>query len=285
MWVHVNLVYAPNHCFGVFNSTQLYGWIKLLNVVCFKWEAGGGVPDYKRYSAGHVNAFQRMLETNLSRSFQVHCITDNESGLDSGINAVELPRAFRALPEEFPKIMLFSDEMREAIGERFLYMDLDVVVTGNIDYIVPSPVIDFKVLAKRFKPSVLQCLKSKKHRRQRAFYNKGVKFNTSMMFSKAGARSNVYDHFDKKRAKEIQRYYMVPGSDQTWVYYCLGADEPTWTKEDGIFSYGSELKGKEKREVSSRAKLVFFGGDKKPWDKRVLEMSPWIRDHYPVELL
>lgn len=256
-----------------------------MNIVCFKWRQQSGTSDAKTYKSQHVNALNRMLKKNVRGPFQLYCITDEQKGLDSDISAIALPGGMKQLPAQFPKIMLFSDDMREIVGESFIYMDLDVVITGNIDHIFPGNEVEFKVLAKRFAPTLWQQIKSKKCRRQRAFYNAGVKYNTSLVYCRAGARAGVYEGFDREQAYKLREYYMVPGSDQTWVYHCLGAREQTWTMKDGIFSYGSQLNRREKDYIPSHVKVVFFGGSVKPWHRKVMDSAPWVEEHYPVELL
>ena len=71
-----------------------------------------------------------MARRNSEINLRFVCFTDDPSGFDDGIEVWPLP------DEDFQgwwnKISLFRDDLAD-IGEKFLYFDLDVVLTGNID--------------------------------------------------------------------------------------------------------------------------------------------------------
>jgi hypothetical protein len=98
----------------------------------------------------------------------------------------------------------------EIFGKRFVCMDLDCVITGNLDPLFDVP-DDFKI-----------------------FHGTGGgrPYNGSMILMTAGARSQVYEQFNQEAAVEAGNKFL--GSDQAWISQVLGPDEATWGPADGV---------------------------------------------------
>ena len=77
-------------------------------------------------STGYKAWFGEISEINL----RFVCFTDDPSGLNDGIEVLPLPDG--GFQGWWNKVSLFRDDLGD-IGEKFLYFDLDVVLTGNID--------------------------------------------------------------------------------------------------------------------------------------------------------
>ena len=102
-----------------------------LTVVCSKWGDIFG-PEY-------VNRLYNMVERNLKIPFQFCCFTDDPQGLDRFILPLSIDRWWRGKPKEFllskpaggyGNLFLFRRDF--PFEGRILYLDLDVVVTGDL---------------------------------------------------------------------------------------------------------------------------------------------------------
>ncbi|UOM34202.1 hypothetical protein [Acuticoccus sp. I52.16.1] len=96
-------------------------------VVCMKW---GTV-----YGSDYANTLFNMVRRHTARPLRFVCFTDDSTGLDPSIEAMPLP------PIDLPpshinkawrKIALTQAGVGGLAG-RFLFLDLDVVITGSID--------------------------------------------------------------------------------------------------------------------------------------------------------
>lgn len=92
----------------------------MLDIVCVKWGSMYG-PEY-------VNILRDMVARNISVEHRFICFTDDNSGLDAGIETRPLPGN---LIGWWNKLYLFSKQAK--LSERVLFFDLDTVITGNID--------------------------------------------------------------------------------------------------------------------------------------------------------
>jgi len=250
-----------------------------------KWRCGSNAPQHKKFTARHVNALKHMVDRHLSMPHHLVCVTDDPEGLDPEIRVLPLSEAYRRLPKCYPKITLFSADCRRLVGDRLLYIDLDAVITAPLDPLIPSDEVEFMIHAKPVKFRIGELLRSRTRRKQKKFYRSGVKYNGGLMYMRTGSRSEVFDSFKIDRARAIAERFHARGSDQVWIQHCLGLNERTWGRSEGVHSYGSDLSGKKRAYLPGDARIVLFGGRYTPSDAGVLESSPWIADHYPVDTL
>lgn len=96
-----------------------------INIVCLK--AG------EAYGPEYVNILFDMVRRNLTEGFpgKFHCITDDPTGLDDGIETIQLPAD---LETWWGKLYMFKKGLFSD-GERCLFLDLDTLIVGNIDEI------------------------------------------------------------------------------------------------------------------------------------------------------
>lgn len=233
-----------------------------LDVICFKWKPR---PGYRSYYAGrHVNVLRNMVERNCSIPHRFSCITDDPTGIDKDIRIIKLWKDFADMknpsfhngPNCYRRLKAFSAEAREIIGPRFVALDLDCVIVGDV-----TPLWD----------------------RREEFIIWGDStpapwYNGSMWLMTAGSRRIVYDTFDPATSPLHSNRSGQRGSDQGWISYCLGRNEATWTRADGVLSYRNHL-GNGLHPLPRGARIVIFHGNTDPWSPRA-QRIPWVKEHY-----
>lgn len=235
----------------------------MISVVCFKWQPQ---PGYRsEYAPATVNTLRSMVERNYGRPHRFICVTDDPIGLDPRIEWVplwndhaELPNpSFHTGPSCFRRLKVFSREIGAVLGERFVCMDLDTVITGDL-----TPLLD------RTEDFI-------------AWRNPDPRWplNGSLFMLTAGARPQVWEEFDPKTSPARSHAAGCKGSDQGWMSYILGKTETTWGPEDGVYSYRDEI-AKRGNRLPKNARAVMFHGHWDPWDQEVHKVAPWVREHY-----
>ena len=77
-----------------------------------------------------------MVARNITPPFSFTCFTDSDDGFRSEVRAVPLPELSFELPITkkgiWPKCRLWSEQLADLVGP-VLFLDLDLVVTGNLD--------------------------------------------------------------------------------------------------------------------------------------------------------
>lgn len=99
------------------------------NIVCMKWGT--------KYGADYVNNLYNMISRNITRPFRFICFTDIKDEIRPEVEVFDLP------PFNVPKEYLNTAYRKKTLcrkdlapfkeGERFLFLDLDVIVMDNID--------------------------------------------------------------------------------------------------------------------------------------------------------
>jgi len=153
------------------------------------------------------------------------------------------------------RLRLFHPDASQWFGERFVSLDLDAVITGDL-----SPVWN----------------------RPDAFVmwgdtNRTTHYNGSMVLMTAGARRQVWDDFNPTTSPAEAKAAGQFGSDQAWISYRLGPGEATWSTVDGVYSYRMHLQ--QRQELPPYARIVFFHGQVDPWSPAAQSKS-WVRQHY-----
>jgi hypothetical protein len=147
---------------------------------------------------------------------------------------------------------MFRRDAAKTYGKRFVSMDLDCVITGNLDKML-SRKEDFVIMKAQ---------------------SKSRPYCGTMFMLSAGARPQVYERWTPDRSIEASSVYL--GSDQAWMAYCLGWMEPTWFKEDGAYYYNRAKW--TRNNIPEDIHIWFFCGGEKPWT--VADNQPVIAEHY-----
>lgn len=227
----------------------------MLTVACFLWrrQKDCGIPHVVNYEAAHVNKLQRMVAKHYAKPHRFVCVTDMPAGVKAEV--IPLWDKCRNLGRCFNRLFIFDGSMRDVLGERFVAVDLDCVVTKDL-----TPVFE------RQEDFVINSYKGWKPTDPDQFYN------GSMMLMTAGARQKVWDEFNPLTTPALLASRKdVIGSDQAWIKVCLGKGEARFTRADGVV---------EALHVQHRlpmnARMVFFSGRRDP----SLYEWPWIREYY-----
>lgn len=237
----------------------------MLTVVTWFWAP---LRTYRsQFSAEHVNVLAAMVRRNFPHDHEFCCVTDQPKGLDSAIRVVPAWNDFAAVqnplgahqPSCYRRLRAFHPEIGAVLGERFVSLDLDTVIVGDLSPVWNRPE-DFVIWGETDR---------------RSFYN------GSMWLMTAGARPRVWTDFDPHTSPQQAAAAGKFGSDQGWLSYCLGPGEATWTTADGVYSYNVHLrnKGSEPKPLPADARLVCFHGGTDPWSARARQL-PWVRRNW-----
>ncbi len=217
----------------------------MLTVLTWLWKQPGC---RTTYTAEHVNIWAAMIRRHLTLPHRIACVTDIPQGIDPSVDIIRPPGDFagmttmrwgREKPSCFRRLAMFRPDAAELFGERFVQIDLDVVIGGSLD-----PILD--------RPEDIVLFRGTSGKRP---------YNGSMTLMTAGARSHVYTDFTPAGAEEASRQFV--GSDQAWMMKSLGPDEATWGEEHGVWWFGSTYQAR--RPDPAKVSVLFYPGRIKPW--------------------
>lgn len=146
-----------------------------------------------KYDASYVNKLYNMVERNCTLDYEFVCLTDDAKGIDPRVKILRLPGGIAGW---WCKPYMFSKDL--PIQGTVLYIDLDVVIAGNIDKLFTySPghwctVRDFT----------------------RAMRPKWHKYNSSVVRFETGQLDHVWTEFEKDKVNIQRRFH----GDQDWLY-------------------------------------------------------------------
>lgn len=193
----------------------------MLNVVCVR--VG------RKYSPDYVYKLRDMVARNMKQEYDFYCLTDNPAQI-SGINTIPAPIQIN---DSWCKIGLFSPSLPMIErGDKMLYLDLDVIVTGSLDDLIAGKLNgDHKKdlwIAKDWRDP----------------------FNSSVMYWVHGKQGRIFGSFTQKHIETLR-------GDQNLIAE-LVPDAKTF-KEGAILSY--KFNKVDKKPES--AKVVLFHGKPK----------------------
>lgn len=207
------------------------------------------------YSAQHVRIARAMVDRHLRQPHRFVLATDTPD-IDVGMPTVPLPAELLALGHRWCKLLLFAPEAYDMFGERLLYLDLDMVVAGDLDPLVTSD--EFRIV-------------------RQTVAAPGMHYNSSLMLLTTGARKDVWSKFQPHMAEALCRASGYNCSDQFWIAQVLGKDEPTWGPDDGVLVF-RDIMGH--RDLPPGARLIIFPGSHDPSVAGLQDGYPWIRQHW-----
>lgn len=236
---------------------------KPLTFICWKWKPPHGYRS--KFAPATVNVLYSMLKRHYHGEFSLVCVTDDPSGISPDVRTVPLWDDFKFVPSPhgigypscYRRLRMFSREAAEIFGPRFVSIDLDVVITGDV-----TPLFDHDLEFRMYGDTA-----------------RGTPYNGSLIQHIAGTRTQLWEKFDPKKSPQMGIARRFIGSDQAWIGVCLGPKEPKFTSADGVFSYRNELLPKG-GSLPAEAKIVIMHGHVDPWMPQMQARHPWIREHY-----
>lgn len=239
----------------------------MLRIVTWLWNKRG----YRsQFAATHVNVLRNMIARHYPHPHEVVCVTDIPSGIDPRVRVVPAWNDYATVPSPYGghqpscyrRLRAFDPEVATVFGPRFVSMDLDTVIVGDMTPIWNRPE-DFIAWGETD---------------PRSYYN------GSMLLMTAGARPKVWTQFNPatspRQAFQAGRF----GSDQGWISYCLGKGEPIWTTKDGVYSFNIHIRPRRGssdplKPLPSDARVVMFHGSVDPWSPEAQRL-PWVKESW-----
>lgn len=173
-----------------------------------------------KYSSEYVNKLYSMCKRHLTVPFEFVCFTDDLRDIDSNIKTIRLKEI--GVSGWWYKPMFFDKDF--PLDGTLLYMDLDIVISGNIDNL-------FTYQPDKF------CIIRDFNRSLRSDWNR---MNSSIFRLKSGSMGYVYDEFMKDHAVNQRRFH----GDQDWIYEMVGPRKQEWMfwPDEWILSYKWEMR-------------------------------------------
>jgi len=229
----------------------------ILSIVTFKWRD----PNYRyneldHSTARHVNILFNMLRRNMKVPFQPVCITDDPSGLDPDIRVIKLWDKHRDLGGCWNRLYIFSEDMKDLIGNRFAYMDVDTVITGDVTPIFsrPDPIIGWKA--------------PRGH------------FGGGFWLMDAGIKDSIWSNFNADKALSLENFQKKGWTDQAWINHCLqDEDVPAIGPDDGVYLLQPRNGNfdMEDNRYPENMTMAFFAGPRDPTD---FVNVPWVKENW-----
>lgn len=236
----------------------------MLSVICWRWTPRS---NYRStYPPETVNVLRRMVKRHYPHPHRFICVTDSPGGIDAreveilpdwgDYKTVPPPQGGKN-PSCYRRLRLFHPDAAQWFGERFVSLDLDCVITGDLTALW--------------------------HRTEDAVFwgdtHHTTAYNGSMMLLTAGSRSHVWTRFDPHKSPHEAAAAQCFGSDQGWISYVLGRGEAKWSTADGVYSFRNHI-ATNMNHLPENARVVMFHGNHDPWAMFIQESCPWVRQHW-----
>ncbi len=143
------------------------------------------------YDAPHVNRILAMLKLHSTVPVTLTCLTDDEFGIDPEVEIVKLKHD--NLSGWWHKLQIF--EWSQTQSEPICYIDLDTIITGNID-----PLASYT--------GQFACL--------RDFYRGGTNYGSGVMLIQGGFGKELAEPFFKDPEKYMKAHAPGPGKAGKW---------------------------------------------------------------------
>lgn len=179
-----------------------------------------------KYGSHYVERLRNMIQRNISIPYELVCLTDDPKPIEGVRSIVRKNEGY--VKGWWHKVHMFDPSL--PLNGRILYMDLDVVICGNIDKIALLQRSDFLGI-RDF---------------NRKFHSSWKRLNSSVMAWNHGTQKHIWEEF---RANPQQAMRMH--GDQDWIWK-TSSDRLRFFPDLWIQSY--------KWEVRSRDSLIVVHG-------------------------
>jgi hypothetical protein len=221
-----------------------------------------------KYGPEYVNKLFNMVERNCTLPHDFVCLTDDPSGLDPRIKTIPLPSNLQGW---WCKPYMYSKDL--PINGTILYMDLDVVIAGNIDKLFtyqPNHWCTIRDFTRAMRPD-------------------WKKYNSSVVRFKTGQLDHVWTEFQENQHNIQRRLH----GDQDWLFEATRKSQAMLYPDSWILSWKWEVrrskefdykgtKGNRKfkhiEDVKPRVEccVTVFHGDPNPHNCE----DPWVVDNW-----
>jgi hypothetical protein len=217
-----------------------------------------------KYPAEYYNILQSQIEKNISVLPDIVVFTDNPA--DVRARCVPIPND---LPRCWGKLAMFDPEIKGIETEYLLFIDVDSIITGNLDALIEyKQELDFIICRDFFYPR---------------FYN------SSVFRLRVGSRAHVWEQYIREgyplEDLEIASYENpIPGyyrGDQCFITAHV-KEANTWPAE-WVLSYKKSCidpMGNDNPFLPEDARIVTFHGRPNPWDLAEVQ-NCWVKDYWP----
>jgi hypothetical protein len=230
-----------------------------VSIVVWLWKGN------RAYTPEHVNVCAKMFRRHLSIPHRFICITDQLEGFSDDVNVLPIPMAAENLgllrtpenpnfPSCYRRLWMFSEEAK-VLGDRVLMVDVDLVLTDNIDHFFEND-----ALFVGWQPI--------------ASWGGTERLGGGMYLLTTGSQTHVYNDFNGRKSIIEARNAGFRGSDQAWISYKLAGRCPVFPADSGIYSVRDFNDGRNPLPVN--ACLIHFNGHRKPWDGHL----HWLAQHW-----
>jgi hypothetical protein len=232
----------------------------MLSVSCWKWKPKAGLSLGVR-AGDRQHAARDGARGTMQKPHRFICVTDDADGIDPGVEIVPLWDDYAAVPSPcgarqpscYRRLKAFSREAPALFGARFVSLDLDCVVTGDL-----APLWD------REEDFVIWGDTSPR-----------TPYNGSMFLLRAGARRQVWEDFDPKTSPAKGRALGYFGSDQAWIGARLGPHEKRSGRRPTASIRIATTSSRSSGELPDNARIVMFHGASIP-GRRSAALA-WVR--------
>lgn len=239
----------------------------MINIVCLLWKRiyqGMQLPAViDNYANTHVIKLYNSVKRNTTVPYTFTCVTDTPEIIPPYIHTIKLWDKCKYLGGCYNRLFIFDSVMQQILGKRFICIDLDCVITNNIDSILTRPE-DFVINSyTTVSPNAAT----------HQYYNGGLILQT------AGVHKQLWEDFDYENSpKELEirkNKKEIIGSDQAWIAHKLGKGQPVFTSKDGVYDF-RELENKN--ILPDNAKIIFFPGKHDP--SILVNEYDWVKEHW-----
>lgn len=233
----------------------------MLSIVCWKWGT--------LFGSVYVNRLRAMFARQLKLDHRVFCVTDDPTGIDGDIETVPLTE-YLDTPRCRRRMIQYSTSFGQRFGKRFLSVDLDVVLVGDVTSLLSrvEPLVCWKVAH-------------------------SAVYSGSWVLMNVGVLHPMWERFKANPLgfpKQASPFGI--GSDQAMLnLYLRNRRVAHWTDADGLVTYYGE--GYERYEhlgvgpnrptLPKHARVVVLGSA----DKAVMDEAryDWVREHWGEALV
>ena len=189
--------------------------LKAISILCVRFGT--------KYGIDYVEKLRNMVSRNLTVPYEFVCLTDDPTPIKDV--RIILQKNSGYVRGWWHKVHMFDPHL--ALNGRILYMDLDVVVCGNIDKLVTTYKHEFLGI-RDF---------------NRKFYKSWKNLNSSVLSWTHGTQTHIWDQFCSGKQTAMRLH-----GDQDWIWK-TSRDKLTFFPDQWIQSYKWEIRSKPELEI------------------------------------